>query len=66
MTDKSSIADLRRQHGISQRVLANLAGISQTTLSKIERQAVDVKLSQIIKVFEAMGYRLEIELKEKT
>jgi len=65
MTYKPSLADLRHMNRMSQKVLAGLAGISQNTLSNIERLAMSPKLSQLIKIAEAMGYRLEIELKEK-
>ncbi|WP_406693932.1 helix-turn-helix transcriptional regulator [Singulisphaera sp. Ch08] len=56
------LADLRRQLGISQAQLGELAGVGQANISRIERRG-DVLVSTLTKVINAMGGELAIHVR---
>ncbi|MDE2490774.1 MAG: helix-turn-helix domain-containing protein [Elusimicrobia bacterium] len=54
---------LRRERRISQRLLADEAGVDSAAVSRIERGR-DARLSTRAKLFEGLGYRLDFEITE--
>lgn len=50
----------RKAKGLSQRALADLTGVPQSHISKIENGAVDLRLSSLIELARALG--LEVML----
>lgn len=53
---------LRRDRRVSQKELAELMGIRQASVSKMENQA-DIRLSTLRKYVEALGGRLEVRVR---
>ena len=45
---------LRKRYGLTQKVLAQKSGVSQSLISRIENKTVDPRLSTIRKIFEAI------------
>ena len=50
----------RKRKGLSQRALADLAGVPQSHISRIESGAVDLRLSSLIELARALGLELEL------
>ena len=59
-----SIKNRRKQLGITQPHLAELAGISTNTLYKLERGQANPSLDIIQKVSEVLGMELKLEVKK--
>jgi HTH-type transcriptional regulator/antitoxin HipB len=59
------IRDLRKKHGLSQGELAHISGVSLPTISRFEREKDTIRLDVLMKLLDALGYRLEITAKEK-
>lgn len=55
-----TLLDARKRKGMSQRALADLAGVPQSHISKIESGAVDLRLSSLIELSRALGLELEL------
>lgn len=55
------IIDIRQEKGLTQKQLAELAGIEQASLSRIENGKVSPDISTIKKIAGATGKRLRIE-----
>ncbi len=51
----------RRTSGLTQRELADLAGIPQSSIARIERGATVPRLDTMQRLLEATGHRLEVE-----
>ncbi len=51
------IRDLREEHGFSQAELAELAGISQAHIAKIESEKVDPRLSTVNRIMSILSVR---------
>lgn len=51
---------LRTSHNISQRQLAEMTGIKQQMISRIERADVIPSLASVTKLLEALGYEIKI------
>lgn len=49
----------RRQSGLSQAALARLAGVGKTVVFDIEKGKTTVRLSTLIRVFDALNIRLD-------
>jgi transcriptional regulator with XRE-family HTH domain len=64
------VTDLRRirlKKGVSQVRLAKMIGSRQTALSKVEsRTTVNVSFPMLCRIASALGYDLEIVIKERT
>ena len=56
------IRELREKAGLTREVLSGLAGVSAQTVYRVERGESE-RMSSIIKIAEALGYRVEIVLK---
>ena len=54
---------LRRRRLLTQRQLAEKAGIVQSHVSKAESGAADVRLSTIVRLTEALGCRLSLRVR---
>lgn len=54
----SLLRELRREHRISQRQLADEAGVNPALVNRVERGR-DARLSTWVKLFEGLGYRFE-------
>ena len=50
----------RLRHQVDQRTLARLAGTSQTQVSRIERALVSPSVTTLVRLFAALGERLEL------
>ena len=59
---EQSLAELRRAHAFTQTRLAQVLDVTQTQVSRIERQT-DMYLSTLISYVEAMGGELELVAK---
>lgn len=57
-TMANALKAARQQKGLSQRALSKLAGVPQAHISKIESNAVDLRLSSLI----ALAHALDLEL----
>ncbi len=55
-----ALLEARKRKGMSQRALADLAGVPQSHISKIESGAVDLRLSSLIELSRALGLELEL------
>lgn len=53
---------VRRRHGLSQKVVAQRAGMSQPALSRIEGGGGIPDLATLLRLGEAMGVRFRVEL----
>jgi transcriptional regulator with XRE-family HTH domain len=65
MTTLADVADLlrgaRREAGLSQEVLARRAGVSRTTVARMETLAKgDMSVSALVRLLEAAGYDLKL------
>ena len=56
----SDIAELRRNKGISQHELANMIGIKQPVIARMEKGTTNPRLDTVIKIVEALDYELKI------
>ena len=56
------IINLRDQFGLSQKKLADMAGTYQTRISKIESSNLDIRLSTLIEIAEALQVEVNIQL----
>lgn len=54
----AALKEARQQKGLSQRALSKLSGVPQAHISKIESNAVDLRLSSLI----ALAHALDLEL----
>lgn len=54
------LVQARRRHGLSQREIAELTGMTQANISRIERDKVSPSLSTLNRILEAMGETLTI------
>jgi len=59
------IRDLRKKHGLSQGELAQISGVSLPTISRFEREKDTIRLDVLVKMLDALDYRLEITAKER-
>lgn len=55
-----TLLEARKRKGLSQRALADLAGVPQSHISRIESGAVDLRLSSLIELSRALGLELEL------
>lgn len=51
----------RRRAGLTQRQLAEMAGIAQETIARIERGRMDPRVNTLDRLLEACGWGLEVE-----
>lgn len=66
--DKKQIGTIireRRKHlGVNQQTLSELAGVGINTLLAIERGESNPKLSTLLAIFDTLGLKMEVRLKE--
>lgn len=60
-----TIRDLRKKHDLSQGELAQISGVSLPSISRFERGKDTIRLDVLMKILDALGYRLDIMPKEK-
>jgi transcriptional regulator with XRE-family HTH domain len=61
ISDLGSALKARRvEREISRQRLSSVMGLGQSTVASIEREAGDPKLSTIVRIAEALGYRLAL------
>lgn len=53
------LKDYRLKHGLQQKRIAELSGLSQDYLSKVENGKIGMRLNSLIRVQEAYGISLE-------
>lgn len=61
----ATVRELRKKHGISQGELAQIAGVSLPSISRFERGKDTIRLDVLMKMLDALGYRLEIKTKDR-
>lgn len=54
------LVEARRRHGLSQQQLAERTAMTQTNISRIERDKVSPSLATLDRLFEAMGETLRV------
>lgn len=57
------IKTMRLQKGISAKKLAEMAGTSAYTILSLEKGECDPKFSTVVKIMNALGYKVAFELK---
>lgn len=62
MLSELMLAELRRMAGMTQAQLAEALGVSQASVSKLERRK-DMQISTLQRIVEALGGELEITVK---
>lgn len=55
------IADIRTEHGLTVRELADIAGVTSTNICKIENGKYSPGVDVLSRILSALGYRLTIE-----
>ncbi|MBM7560915.1 helix-turn-helix domain-containing protein [Fusibacter tunisiensis] len=58
------VVEERKQRGMTQKILAEKAGISQQELSRFEREKHIPKLSNFIRILDALDMEMKIEKKK--
>lgn len=58
-----SIKAMRLQKGISAKKLAEMAGVSSYTILSVEKGDGDPKFGTVVKIMNALGYKVAFELK---
>lgn len=58
-----SIKAMRLQKGISAKKLAEMSGVSSYTILSVEKGEGDPKFGTVIKIMNALGYKVAFELK---
>lgn len=61
-TIAATVREARQKAGLTQMDLAELAGIKQPNLSRIEAATFDPRLATLQRIADAMGYALEVRL----
>lgn len=56
----ADIIELRRSRGISQHELANMTGIKQPVIARMEKGTTNPRLDTVIKIVEALNCELKI------
>lgn len=56
----NSLKRAREDKGLSQRALANLSGVPQSHISKIESGAVDLRISSLVEIARALDMELKL------
>lgn len=59
-----ALRDARRQKGLTQRQLANLAGIAQPTVSNVERGFCGASLSTMMRVLAALDLEMVLQSRQ--
>lgn len=55
-----SLADMRRTKGITQRELADMCGLTQSVIARLESKKSAPNLETVLKITEALGCELKI------
>ena len=58
------IADLRKQHGMTQQALADKTGLFRAHISRIERGRYSVGFDTLQQIAEALGYYIDFVRRE--
>ena len=61
----SKIAQVRLEKGFSQTQLAKLTGMHRSNICRIESGRQNISLDTLIRIFDALGIDISIELKDK-
>ena len=61
----SNIVEIRLEKGLSQTQLAKLTGMHRSNICRIESGRQNISLDTLIRIFEALGIDISIELKDK-
>ncbi len=54
------LIEARESKGLSQKQLADMCGLKQSAISRLERMGVAPQLNTLMKVLRPLGYRLDI------
>ena len=61
----SKIAEVRLEKKLSQTQLAKLTGMHRSNICRIESGRQNISLDTLIRIFDALGIDISIELKDK-
>jgi len=61
----SNIVEIRLEKRLSQTQLAKLTGIHRSNICRIESGRQNISIDTLIRIFDALGKNILIELKEK-
>lgn len=54
------LIEARERQGLSQKQLADMCGVKQSAIARLERMGATPKISTLIKILQPLGYRLDI------
>jgi HTH-type transcriptional regulator / antitoxin HipB len=57
----AAVRDARRQQGLDQLLLADLAGVSDRFIRDLEHGKPTVRLQEVLRVLEALGLTLQVQ-----
>ncbi len=57
----AAVRDARRQQGLDQLLLADLAGVSDRFLRDLEHGKPTVRLKEVLRVLDALGLTLQVQ-----
>lgn len=58
------LINARKSKGLSQQELADMCGLKQSAISRLERMGVAPQINTLIKVLKVLGYKLDIVPRE--
>ena len=58
------VVEIRKELGVTQEILANKVGISQQEISRFENEKHIPKLSNFIRILDALGLEIKIQKKD--
>jgi y4mF family transcriptional regulator len=65
LTIAGTVKRIRKQHGLNQEQLADIAGVSLPTITRLEGGKANIRLDMLVKILESLGCQLEIIAKEE-
>lgn len=57
------IRDLRKAHGLTQTQLADIAGVSLPSITRLEKGKETIRLDVLIRILDSLGFQLDIKPK---
>lgn len=57
------LSELREKEAYTQKELANLSGVSQSTIARIENGTMNVTFDKFSDIVNAMGYKIEFNIR---
>lgn len=54
------LIEIRKQHELSQRELAERCGVKQSAIARLEKMSVSPQVSTVMRILKPLGYKLAI------